>query len=118
MASPDRAQDSVTVHADAALQAGLFNGSETAELAVNPIRKGYLHLVRGDVEVNGQRIDSGHAALLEGESRIVLANGTEREIRSESRGVALLDAMTSTAASIAFNDCNEGPALTVMQSYA
>jgi redox-sensitive bicupin YhaK (pirin superfamily) len=80
VASPDGAQGSVTIHADAALYAGLFDGSETAELALNPTRKGYVHLVRGALEVNGQQLSAGDAALLENESRIVLANGTDAEV--------------------------------------
>ena len=80
VASPDGAQGSVTIHADAALYAGLFDGRETAEVAVDPTRKGYVHLVRGVLEVNGQRIDAGDAVLLANESRIALANGTDAEV--------------------------------------
>ena len=80
IASPDGAQGSVAIHADAAVYAGLFDGSETADIALDPTRKGYVHLVRGTLEVNGQPIGSGDAVLLEGESRIVLANGTEAEV--------------------------------------
>jgi quercetin 2,3-dioxygenase len=80
VASPDGAQGSVTIHADAALYAGLFDGSETATLVLKATRKGYVHLVRGTLEVNGQRLSSGDAALLENESRIVLANGTDAEV--------------------------------------
>jgi redox-sensitive bicupin YhaK (pirin superfamily) len=80
VASPDGAQGSVTIHADAALYAGLFDGGETAALALNPTRKGYVHLVKGALEVNGQPIGAGDAVLLEGESRIVLAHGTDAEV--------------------------------------
>jgi redox-sensitive bicupin YhaK (pirin superfamily) len=80
IASPDGAQGSVAIHADAAVYAGLFDGSETADIALDPARKGYVHLVRGTLEVNGQPIGSGDAVLLEGESRIVLANGTDAEV--------------------------------------
>jgi redox-sensitive bicupin YhaK (pirin superfamily) len=80
VASPDGAQGSVAIHADAALYAGLFDGTETAELALNPARKGYVHLVRGALEVNGQRINAGDAVLLEREDRIVLANGADAEV--------------------------------------
>jgi quercetin 2,3-dioxygenase len=80
VASADGAQGSVTIHADAAVYAGLFDGDETADLALDPARKGYVHLVRGALDVNGQRISSGDAVLLEGESRIVLANGAEAEV--------------------------------------
>lgn len=80
VASPDGAQGSVTIHADAAVYAGLFDGSETAELPLRPTRKGYVHLIRGSLDVNGQPIETGDAALLEGESRIVLARGTDAEV--------------------------------------
>ena len=80
VASPDGAQGSVTIHADAALYAGLFNGGESAEVALKPARKGYVHLVRGALEVNGQRINAGDAVLMENETRIVLANGIDAEV--------------------------------------
>jgi len=80
VASPDGAQGSVTIHADASLHAGLLDGAETAELALALGRKGYVHLVRGTLEVNGRRLDAGDAALLENERRIVLANAADAEV--------------------------------------
>ena len=80
IASPNRAESSVAIHADAAVYAGLFDGNEIADLALDPARKGYVHLVRGALEVNGQRIGAGDAVLLEGESRIALADGTDAEV--------------------------------------
>jgi len=80
VASPDGAQGSVAIHADAALYAGLFDGNESAELALNPARKGYVHVVRGGLEVNGQGLSAGDAVLLEGESRITLARGADAEV--------------------------------------
>ena len=80
VASPDGANGSVTIHADAAMYAGLFDGGETAELALNPARRGYVHLVRGELEVNGQRLQAGDAALLQGEPRVTLGNGREAEV--------------------------------------
>ena len=80
VASPDGAQGSVTIHADAKVYAGLFDGGERAELALDPARKGYVHLVRGSLEVNGRRLSTGDAVLLDGESRIALANGSDAEV--------------------------------------
>ncbi|MGE5088345.1 MAG: pirin family protein [Candidatus Levyibacteriota bacterium] len=80
VASPDGDRGSVTLHADAALYAGLFSGDERAELVLDPGRKGYVHLVRGALEVNGQRIGAGDAVLMEDERRIVLAKGTDAEV--------------------------------------
>ncbi len=80
IASPDGADGSVTIHADARLHAGLFDGPESAELALDPTRKAYVHLVRGALEVNGRRIDAGDALQLENEDRIVLAHGEDAEV--------------------------------------
>jgi redox-sensitive bicupin YhaK (pirin superfamily) len=80
VASSDGAGDSLTIHADAALYAGLFDGGETAELSLNPARKAYVHLVRGQLDVNGVHIQGGDAVLLANESRIVLSEGIDAEV--------------------------------------
>jgi len=80
VASPDGAQGSVTIHADAAMYAGLFDGAETATLALNPARKSYVHLVRGELDVNGSRLATGDAALIENESQLTLAHGKDAEV--------------------------------------
>lgn len=80
IASPDGAQDSVLIHADARVYAGLFDGEEQAELTIDRSRKAYVHLVVGELEVNGQRIRTGDAVLLEAERRITLARGIDAEV--------------------------------------
>jgi len=80
VASPDGSQGSVTIHADASIRAGLFDGGESAELALDPARLGYVHLVRGALEVNGQRLSGGDALTLRGESRLHLSAGTDAEV--------------------------------------
>ena len=80
VASPDGAEGSVTIHADALVYAGLFDGAETAKLEMNPARKAYVHLVRGVLDVNGQRISTGDALLFEHESRITLNSGADAEV--------------------------------------
>lgn len=80
VASPDGAQGSVTIHADASLRAGLFDGGQGAELALDPSRKAYVHLVRGSLQVNGQRLEGGDAVLLAGESHLALAQGQNAEV--------------------------------------
>jgi redox-sensitive bicupin YhaK (pirin superfamily) len=80
VASPDAAQGSVKLHADARLYAGLFDGAESAELALDPARKAYVHLVRGELEVNGQKLSGGDAALLDQEERIALKVGRDAEV--------------------------------------
>ena len=80
VASPDGADGSVTVHADAKLYAGLLDGAESADLALDPKRKSYVHLVRGELEVNGQKLSGGDAALIADESALHLAGGKDAEV--------------------------------------
>ncbi|KRC19254.1 pirin family protein [Acidovorax sp. Root217] len=80
VASPDGADGSVTVHADATIYAGLFDGGESATLALDPARKTYVHLVRGALQVNGQALSAGDAALIEKETALALAEGRDAEV--------------------------------------
>jgi quercetin 2,3-dioxygenase len=70
----------VQVHADAKLWSGLFDGEQSAQLALDPKRKGYVQLLRGAIEVNAVKLTAGDAALLEGESLIELAQGKNAEV--------------------------------------
>ena len=80
VASPDGADGSVTIHADASLYAGLFDGAERAQLALAPGRKAYVHLIRGALQVNGQPLGGGDAALLDNEPSVVLEGGRDAEV--------------------------------------
>ena len=80
VASPDGAQGSVTIHADARLYAGLFDGDQSARMSLNSQRKAYVHLVRGELEVNGQALTAGDAALLEAESQVTMTHGKNAEV--------------------------------------
>ena len=80
VASSDGAQGSVTIHADAKIYAGLFDADETAALALSPNRKTYVHLVKGDLEVNGQKLAQGDAAMIEAQSSLELGKGKNAEV--------------------------------------
>ena len=80
VASPDARDGSVRIHADATMYAGLFDGAQTAELALQPGRKAYVHVVRGQIAVNGQALSAGDAAKLDGEPQVVLAGGHDAEV--------------------------------------
>ena len=80
VASPDGAQGSVLIHADARLYAGLFDGEQTAQLTLDPARKCYVHLVRGELAVNGVALATGDAALIEDESHLTLDHAQEAEV--------------------------------------
>jgi redox-sensitive bicupin YhaK (pirin superfamily) len=80
VASPDGANGSVKIHQDARLFSGLFDGGETASLALAQGRLAYAHVARGEIEVNGQRLVAGDAAKLERESAVLLAAGRDAEV--------------------------------------
>ena len=80
LASPDGRDGSVTVHADATLRAGLFDGTESAELALDPQRLAYVHMARGKLRVNGVTLAHGDAAMLDGESTLRLDQGEGAEV--------------------------------------
>jgi redox-sensitive bicupin YhaK (pirin superfamily) len=61
IASPDGSDGSVTIHQDAPLFAGLFDGDESAQHTIAAGRYGYVHDVRGRIEVNGQALGAGDA---------------------------------------------------------
>ena len=80
VASPDGAQGSVTIHADARLYAGLFDGSESATLVLHPGRKAYVHLVRGALTINGQRLNTGDALAMADEAEVAVSHGEQAEV--------------------------------------
>lgn len=80
VASPNGADGSVTIHADASVYAGLFDGDESASLSLDPSRKAYLQLVRGTLTANGQELHAGDGAALAGESTLTLSGGQAAEV--------------------------------------
>ena len=70
----------MTLHADASLYAGLFDGDEAATLALDATRKSYVHLVRGALRVNGKSLQAGDAALLQAETSLQLDQGQDAEV--------------------------------------
>jgi redox-sensitive bicupin YhaK (pirin superfamily) len=59
IASPDGRDGSVSINQDALVYAGLFDGAERARLEIAPRRKGYVHVVRGEVTANGEPLVAG-----------------------------------------------------------
>ena len=80
IASDTGEQDSVLIHADAKLYSGLFEGDEAATLPLNPKRKAYVHLIKGELKVNGQHLSGGDALFLAQETQIQLSIGKKAEV--------------------------------------
>jgi redox-sensitive bicupin YhaK (pirin superfamily) len=80
LAAPDGRDGSLTLHADATLSAGLFDGAERVEQPLPAGRIAYVHLVRGSLRVNDQTLRAGDAARLDGETTLVLEGGEDAEV--------------------------------------
>jgi redox-sensitive bicupin YhaK (pirin superfamily) len=80
IASADGADGSVRLHQDARVYAGFFDGKESAALDLAPGRKGYVHVARGTVDVNGNRLAAGDAAQLTDVDRLAIAQGDDAEV--------------------------------------
>ncbi|QXZ10799.1 pirin family protein [Comamonas sp. Y33R10-2] len=80
VASQDGAEGSVPMNADARLYAGLFDGAESADMVLPAGRKTYVHLIRGELDVNGHKLTSGDAAFIENEERLSLSNAQAAEV--------------------------------------
>ena len=78
--SPDGAEGSLNVRQDARVYAGLFDGDESATLAIAPERYVYIHVARGSLVVNGQRLQEGDGARLRNEREVHLSQGEAAEV--------------------------------------
>ncbi|MBL8513041.1 MAG: pirin family protein, partial [Betaproteobacteria bacterium] len=80
VASPNGRDGSVTIHQDAKLYVGLFDGTERASYALSAGRLGYVYVARGSVNVNGTALVAGDAVKLIDESKIEIDGGNGAEI--------------------------------------
>jgi redox-sensitive bicupin YhaK (pirin superfamily) len=80
VASADARDGAVRIHADAAVYAGLFDGAEAAELTLAAGRCAYVHVVRGNLNVNGHVVSAGDAVMLRDEPQVRIANGADAEV--------------------------------------
>ena len=80
IASADGREGSVTIHQDARLFAGLFDGDESATQPLAAGRRAYVHVARGEVTVNGQPLLAGDALKLSGEGSVRIESGRGAEV--------------------------------------
>ena len=80
IASPDSAEGSVKIHQDARLYASvLAHGDELAHELL-PGRSAYLHLVRGEIEVNGVSLSGGDALKIRDQREVRLSDARDAEL--------------------------------------
>jgi len=80
VASRDGRDGSVTIHQDAALYVGLFEKGEHAVYEPRPGRYAWVHVARGEIEVNGKRLGEGDGAAVSEEKRLELTAPGSAEV--------------------------------------
>lgn len=71
---------SVSMNADAAIHAGLFDEGEHCVRPLDTGRLTYVHMARGSLNANGHALVEGDGALLDGEPELKLENGRNAEV--------------------------------------
>jgi redox-sensitive bicupin YhaK (pirin superfamily) len=80
IAAPDGADDSVLLHQDAHVYAGLFDRGERAVHGLAAKRQAYVHVARGACTVNGEKLDAGDGAKITGVPEVTIENGAGAEV--------------------------------------
>jgi len=80
IASPDGREGSVSIHQDARLYAGILENGKPIAAKLTPGRRGYLHVVKGAVNVNGVALEAGDGARIVEESALEIGGGDQSEV--------------------------------------
>jgi redox-sensitive bicupin YhaK (pirin superfamily) len=76
IASPDGRDGSLTIHQDVRLYVADWAGGQTLAADFAPGRYGWVQAARGDVTVNGNRLEEGDGAAISEERKLELAGGS------------------------------------------
>lgn len=74
IASDDGREDSTKINQDANVYASLLDGGKTLDLELKPGRHAWVQLVRGELEVNGTKLNKGDGAAISGETQLRFAS--------------------------------------------
>ena len=80
IASSDGRQESVLIHQDAAVYASILAEGDKVEHTLDPDRLAYVHVIRGDVSVNGVPLKDGDALKISRESKLVFDQAEAAEL--------------------------------------
>jgi redox-sensitive bicupin YhaK (pirin superfamily) len=78
--SPEGEDGSLSVYQDAKVYAGLFDGDETAEYHLAANRYAYIHVARGELEINGYKFEAGDGVRVRKQDVISFSNGKQAEV--------------------------------------
>lgn len=80
IASPDGSADSVRIHQDARVYAGLFDADERASHPLARGRIAYLHVARGRVVAAGEALEAGDALKIRAADAVTIERGSGAEV--------------------------------------
>lgn len=80
IASNDGREGSVLIHQDASIFATILRSGDAVEHKLAAGRIAYVHVIRGDVTVNGTALKGGDALKLTAEALVTLGNATDAEV--------------------------------------
>jgi len=80
IASPDGRDGSVTIHQDAYVYAGLLDAGDVVRQALDPARRAYVHVARGTISVNGEKLKAGDGAKISRAGEVTLSDGKAGEV--------------------------------------
>jgi redox-sensitive bicupin YhaK (pirin superfamily) len=80
IASGDGRDGSVLIHQDAAIYASILNGSDQVRHELASGRSAYVHVIRGQVVINGAALAAGDALKVTGEKLVTLAQAEAAEV--------------------------------------
>ena len=80
VADPEGKDGAVTIHSNVRIYSGLFNGEESANIALDPQRKAYVQVVKGRVTVAGNALEQGDGLLVAEESSLQFTQGDGAEV--------------------------------------
>lgn len=80
IASPDGSNGSVLIHQDAKIFASILNADDYVKYDLASGRTAYVHLIRGQAEINGIRLNTGDALKISEESLIEFKHAADAEL--------------------------------------
>ena len=80
IASPDGADGSLPIHQDARMLAGLLGKGQEVSVDLPEGRRAWVQIARGTVRVNGERLDAGDGAAVQGEPEVTITASGDAEV--------------------------------------
>jgi quercetin 2,3-dioxygenase len=80
IASPDGRDGSVTIHQDARVYATVLDDADRVSISLEAGRRAYVHVARGTLTANGERLEAGDALKVIDAPEVVLERANDAEV--------------------------------------